>query len=209
MNKIHTLLFVLLSIHYINSHPTIYDNFPRNPICLGPNPPTPVTWHVHVIYDLVNKEMAYEMRKKSAEFLKLNLDDEKHHCTNLDFLPDKLDVCYFDIEEEPEKGSPFWYAQFAFLFYPKDFYRIVTWFLQFKEDLDLYIRPNSGCAISDHTFYALYAGRQRFIDGSIFSKERNPFIQSQLKILKDLDSSLDDDEISNMTKSFLRHHDSE
>ena len=95
--------------------------------------------------------------------------------------------------------------QWAILFLPKDFERIVTWGLQHKDDLDIIIHPNTGCGLEDHSWWVIYGGTQRVLDLSIFGPNEKPIIRDISVVTTE--EALQSDEVSDRVKVFLRQHD--
>lgn len=84
--KSFTLVLTLIISSSILSHRSIHDNLPRNTECLKDVAPTPISWHLHVIYDPMDREAAYEVRRKAAEYLGINLNSSYYGCKDLIFL---------------------------------------------------------------------------------------------------------------------------
>lgn len=203
--KIYILL-CLISLSFIFSHRTVRDNLPRNKVCLGDVSPTPISWHLHVIFDPMDHDLAYSVREKAANYLGIDLKAQKDSCRHL-IYPMNLDICYFEPVDHPEEdpdATPFVNSEFAFLFYPKDFYKIVTWFLLNREGLDLYIHPNTGCDISDHTSYVIEVGLHRRTRPEIFTREGNPVLPLGFKHFLNEKEVLESPQVSENVKRFLR-----
>lgn len=95
--------------------------------------------------------------------------------------------------------------EWAILFLPADFERIVTWGLQHKDDLDIVIHPNTGCGLEDHSWWVIYGGNKRELDLSIFGPNEKPIIRN-LSVVS-TEEALESKEVSDRLKAFLRTHD--
>jgi len=195
-------IFTLLAVAF--THPTIHDNWPRHPECIKDKPPRIYSYHFHVVFDLKVKDEALAFRKKFAEFLNVDLRLERFQCDDIYFL-DTKPLCFFDPDFNPDKGSPWMNPEWAILFLPKDFERIVSWGFQNRGNLDIVIHPNTGCDIADHTWYVLYGGNPRALDIEIFRREGGPFPD---EIFKTTDKILADQQVNDNVKRFIRNHES-
>ena len=199
-------ILLLSLIALCMTHPTVHDNFPRNQECLKDTPPEPYSWHFHVIYDRKTTQKAHELREKMAEILKLDLSDPKDMCDDLIFIEGK-DLCAFEPVEVPLlSGNPFLQSEFAFLFLPNMLYEVLKTGVLYNTGLDILIHPNTGCAISDHTFYVLYGGHKRELDITIFGGEGTPIIKDRIRTLFDEHLETRND-LSDNVRAFLERHD--
>ena len=208
MTKIQISLVLISLIALLQAHPTIHDNFPRSELCVKGKPAKPHSWHLHVIFDIEQRDAADAFKEKFAEFLGVQLEDPDYECHNIAFIrkhKGKKDLCFFETDYAPGAGSPWNDPEWAILFYPQDFERMTTWGLQNKGDLDLVIHPNTICAIEDHTWWVIYAGKQRTLDISIFGPGEKPIYRDTSFVTTE--EALASGNVSDRLKAFLRKHD--
>jgi aromatic ring-cleaving dioxygenase len=189
------------------THPTIHDDFPRNPECYKDKPAKPYSWHLHIVFDLKNRDKADKLKKDFSDFLEVDLErsDNKYICTSVAFLKNQP-LCFYQTVYSPDENTPWMNPQWAILFLPKDFERIVTWGLQHKDDLDMVIHPNTGCEIEDNSWWVIYSGNRRDFDLSFFDPSREKPIIRDLNVVT-TEEALQSNEVSDMLKTFLRTHD--
>lgn len=191
------------------AHPTIHDEFPRSQECIRGTPAIPHSWHLHVVFDIEQQQAADALKVAFAEFLGVELEDPDYVCHQINFIRQhkgKKELCFYKTDYKPNKKSSPWNdPEWAILFYPKDFERIVTWGLQHKDDLDLVIHPNTGCMIEDHTWWVIFAGKKRELNISIFSPGEERLYRETSVVTTE--EALERDDVSDRVKVFLRQHD--
>lgn len=73
-----------------------------------------------------------------------------------------------------------------------------------RENLDLYIHPNTGCAISDHTFYVMEVGLHRRTRPEIFRGEGKPYLPLGFKHFTNEEDVLKSPDVNQRVKDFLK-----
>ena len=98
-------------------------------------------YHAHVYYDAATREAAGELR---------------------DAIEARFEVVMGRWHDRPVGPHPQWSYQVAFA--PDLFADIVPWLALNHGALTVFIHPETGDDIADHTFHALWLGRQEEID---------------------------------------------
>lgn len=127
------------------------------------------SYHIHVLFWQSNRNStsaALELQEKF--FFKFGLTRPVDLCP---FEPGGTEpdasLCYFETDFHP--AGPFLTAQTAW-FIPVEMYEeAVSWTLKNKGSLDVFVHPNSGCGLQDHTDYALWGGNKWEVDSSVFT----------------------------------------
>ena len=185
------ILTLLIIIAYISCHSTIYPQVDMNEVCYKPNPAKAHSWHFHILFWSSNenhKKGAYDLRDKFiSEFTKI-----------LGPIPICKDlyhgdiVCLFDPHEQA--NGPFLTAEWSVFITNETFDVIVRWIMQNRGIYDLFVHPNSGCQVDDHTRWAMWGGNSWELDKDIL-KMNTPYPLEELKSKKLLLENLKTSEI--------------
>ncbi|KAL5260546.1 hypothetical protein ACHWQZ_G010627 [Mnemiopsis leidyi] len=158
--------FLLAHIHEYDKHllntvykPTFHEGYCHDT-------PTVFSYHIHLLFWGNNKDRvnsALELRDQFIE--KFNLQDKKCDISPVDPAPGH-GMCSFEVDLVP--AGPFNTAQYAF-FIPLDRLQETSmWMLQHRGVHDVFIHPNSGCPVNDHTKWNTVAGDKWPVDVSVF-----------------------------------------
>jgi len=98
-------------------------------------------YHAHVYYDAETREVACELRAA---------------------IESRFEVVMGRWHDRPVGPHPCWSYQVAFA--PELFAEIVPWLALNHGALTVFIHPETGDDIADHTLHALWLGRQEEID---------------------------------------------
>jgi hypothetical protein len=130
--------------------------------------PPAQSYHIHVLFWQNNANSTNSAINLQDEFMShFNLSRDNDACP---FEPGDTaptsPMCVFGTDYEA--AGPFLTAQTALFIPIADFERTVSWTVQRRGSLDVFVHPNSGCGIQDHLNYGLWAGNKWELDGSIF-----------------------------------------
>lgn len=164
-------LFVLFTcLSYSLQHPQLGIEVDQN-ACQDDNAtPTIYSWHVHVPFfgrDPYDTAKANKLRSKFMQVFKDKLAADECESTF-----NNPDLCMFSINEVPT--APFYTHEFGVFFSNDLFYSVATWFMQNRGEYEIFLHPNTGCQIKDHSVWALWSGNPFPIDFNIFIKN-DPF----------------------------------
>ena len=62
------------------------------------------------------------------------------------------------VENEMEPYGPFPTAQWAVFVLPEDIGAMASWMMQHRKTYSIFVHPNSGCEIEDHSDWPLWGG---------------------------------------------------
>jgi aromatic ring-cleaving dioxygenase len=93
------------------------------------------SYHAHVYYDAASK--------KAAAYVRLGLEE-------------KFDAVYGRWHDKPVGPHPRWSYQVEFK--AKVFDKLIPWLALNRRDLTIFVHPNTGKAIPDHTDHAMWLG---------------------------------------------------
>eukprot|EP00795_Rhopilema_esculentum_P014478 gene14478-5541_t len=118
--------------------------------------PDILSWHIHVMYDELNERIKKHSLALLEKFVAKFGDELGPPCEGL-FHQENL--CLYPPESA---GGPFPVAQWAVSIPLEHYISKVAWFAQHRSangtKVDLFIHPNSGCLVPDHTDWALWGG---------------------------------------------------
>ena len=162
--SLQTLL--LAHVHDFDRHllntvhkPAFYEGY-----CDGD--PTVYSYHIHLLFWGNNKDHVNSALELRVQFIeKFNLRDKKCDISPADPAPGH-NMCAFGVDLAP--AGPFTTAQYAFYIPPDRLQETSTWMLQHRGVHDVFIHPNSGCAVNDHTKWNTFAGDKWPVDVSVF-----------------------------------------
>ena len=127
-----------------------------------------MSYHIHTLF----WQMSAESVTKAMEFQQAFFDEFELNGVEIctfeapDPQPNIEDICAFEIDWMP--SGPFVTANFAF-FVPKGHYeKAVSWSMQNRGDLDIFVHPNSGCHVEDHIKWSVWGGNKWVLDVSVF-----------------------------------------
>ncbi|XP_065830415.1 uncharacterized protein [Oscarella lobularis] len=148
----------------VRAHPTYYEVDERY-LQPGALPPFN-SYHIHVMFVNGNNESIKAAMEFHDEFVeKFNLTGTKPCTGNLH----QGRLCMFEVEVQPSSDSPFISGQWAAFVPLEDFQRCVPWTMQNRKGLDIFVHPNSGKGLDDHTLWPLWGGMPWPINVAAFS----------------------------------------
>ena len=158
------LVIVLCGLFAAFSHPQI--NVKKSDSC--EDHPAPQSYHIHVLFWQNNVNSTKAAILLQDNFLtKFGLTRENNTCA---FEPgdDPADgsLCVFTTDYVP--AGPFLTAQTAIYVPIADYERTVSWTVQRRSILDVFVHPNSGCTVDDHLHSGVWSGQRWEVDPSIF-----------------------------------------
>lgn len=130
--------------------------------------PAPLSYHIHVLFWQNNVNSTKAAIALQDSFLtNFGLTRENNTCA---FEPgdDPVDasLCAFTTDYAP--AGPFLTAQTAIYVPVADYERTVSWTVQRRGILDVFVHPNSGCVVDDHLHSGVWSGQKWEVDPSIF-----------------------------------------
>jgi aromatic ring-cleaving dioxygenase len=161
---VRVCLLVVMSSLLISAHPQ--PGVRKSLSCL--DRPAPMSYHIHVMFWQNNANSTKAAEHLQDDFLKhFNMTRENNLCPFApgDDAPDAA-MCVFPTDYEA--AGPFLTAQTALFIPISEYERTVSWTVQRRGTLDVFIHPNSGCGLEDHIHYGLWAGHKWEVDPSIF-----------------------------------------
>ena len=133
--------------------------------------PEILSYHIHVIFWYTNPErvkMAMDLRQRFME--RFDLGTPEDNCTMRPGDPAPgHDMCVFKPHTKAIQNGPFLQGDFAIFIPPALLQETSAWMLQHRGILDVFIHPNSGCEVNDHTKWNTYAGVKWPIDTTILT----------------------------------------
>ena len=136
--------------------------------CDDPPPELP-SYHIHVIFWGTNPDrvaLAMDLRQRFIERFDLGSEDKSCTIRPGDPAPGH-EMCKFEPLMGP--GGPWLQANYAFFIPPALLEETTAWMLQHRGILDVFIHPNSGCEVNDHTKWNRYAGAKWPINYPFFT----------------------------------------
>ena len=103
--------------------------------------------HARVYFDAVTLEQALALCESAADF---------------------FDVEMGRVHQKPVGPHPCWSCRLAFS--PKTFSELVPWLALHRDDLTVFVHPQTGDDLRDHRDYAMWMGKVEALDLSRFSK---------------------------------------
>ena len=104
-------------------------------------PPTASGFHAHVYFDATTRDKAMALRERVGKAFAVQVG--RFH-------------------EKPVGPHPRWSYQLAFS--PEQFGAIVTWLMLHRDGLTIFVHPETGDEIADHTRHALWMGEMLDLD---------------------------------------------
>lgn len=218
------LIIGLVFLNAILSHSTYYPGLPRGRTCNDRNNvPTIYSWHVHVVFNHNDDDQVQEalkLREQASKDLGL-WPINTHMCRDLFHHNER---CVFWIENEdgsdrPGPFGPFIVGQVGWYFMNEDYAEFVEYFLKHrgKYNFDVVFHPNTGCDITDHSWWTMWVGEEWPMNLTIWTYTESPapnsreFVDEQGRLWRKgqrrhLSELLNDDSISPHMKQFLREH---
>jgi DOPA 4,5-dioxygenase len=105
-------------------------------------------WHAHVYFDAGTRDAARALYER---------------------IPDRFpDAELGRFHKRPVGPHPMWSYQIAFG--PEQFAEIVPWLTLNRDELDVFVHPNSGNARADHSAHVMFLGKSYPLNLSIFDE---------------------------------------
>ena len=96
------------------------------------------SWHAHIYFDASSRDAAWALRQRVIEQLADTIELGRFH-------------------ERPVGPHPQWSYQLAFK--PAQLAPVFEWLVLNRGDLDVFLHPNTGDALSDHRDRAVWMGQ--------------------------------------------------
>ncbi len=162
------LVVIALSQCGVESHPTFYPRDALNPACnRADSPPEIYSYHIHILFwQSNNQSVTNAMNLRSAFMSEFGLVDGTP-CDDSNVTHPPTTLCAFE-PDYPTPAPPFLTCEWAIFVPPSDYGRTVQWITQRRGNLDLFVHPNSGCEIEDHTLWPLWGGKPWELDVDAF-----------------------------------------
>ena len=163
---VFTLVFAHVSAHSLMGPP------PMTASECDEGAPLPFqSYHLHVLFWGSSESSTSAALALRSQFISdfSNSTSPLPSCDILpsDPAPSQLTLCSFGVSYVP--SGPFLTAQWSF-FIPTDMYfGAMTWAMQRRGELDVFIHGNSGCSTLDHVRWPLVGGVTWPIDSSVLS----------------------------------------
>jgi len=159
------IVAVVFAVGGAVAHPTFYPRNALNPAC--DNAPQIFSFHIHILFwqnnnDSVNA--AWDLRNSFMGHFNLT---DTGACDDSNTTHPPTEMCMFE-PDFPEPAGPFLTSDWAIFVPPPYYQQSVLWMTQHHGDLDMFVHPNSGCEIEDHTLWPLWGGKPWEIDISAF-----------------------------------------